>query len=94
VPLQSSSSNTAFGWLLGFGVEYALPHWSGVIEYDYMDFGTNNVAFTPFRGGFLPAGSIAKKHRQYGDHDQAFGREGERFHPGKIHEHFDTPLRT
>jgi outer membrane immunogenic protein len=58
--LQSGATNTATGWLLGFGVEYAFAaHWSGFIEYNYMDFGTNNVNFNSFPGGFLPTGSVA-----------------------------------
>jgi outer membrane immunogenic protein len=41
----SNSDSTAFGWLLGFGAEYAFsPNWSGFIEYDYMDFDTKNIA--------------------------------------------------
>jgi outer membrane immunogenic protein len=42
-----SSSAVRTGWLLGLGLEYAFaPHWTGSVEYDYMDFGSQNVIFT------------------------------------------------
>ena len=41
----SSADSNAFGWLLGFGAEYAFsPNWSGFIEYDYIDFDKTNIA--------------------------------------------------
>jgi outer membrane immunogenic protein len=41
-----SASSTASGALLGLGTEYMFSqHWSGFIEYDYMDFGTKTVSF-------------------------------------------------
>jgi len=40
----SSADSNAFGWLLGFGAEYAFsPNWSAFIEYDYMDFDKKNI---------------------------------------------------
>jgi outer membrane immunogenic protein len=47
---SSSATSTADGWLLGMGAEYAFTqNWSGVIEYDYMDFGNHNTTFpSPF----------------------------------------------
>jgi outer membrane immunogenic protein len=40
----SADSNT-FGWLLGFGAEYAFtPNWSAFIEYDYIDFDSKSIA--------------------------------------------------
>ena len=37
--ISSSTEETAFGWVLGFGAEYAIStNWSAFIEYDYMDF--------------------------------------------------------
>lgn len=42
---SASAENTNFGWLLGFGAEYAFsPNWTAFIEYDYMQFDTKNVA--------------------------------------------------
>jgi outer membrane immunogenic protein len=42
----TSSTNTSAGWLVGMGAEYKFTHnWSGVIEYDYMDFGTQNNTY-------------------------------------------------
>jgi outer membrane immunogenic protein len=44
--LNSSASDTRVGGIMGMGVEYAfLPHWSAKLEYDFIDFGTNTVAF-------------------------------------------------
>jgi outer membrane immunogenic protein len=41
-----AASDTRFGWLIGLGGEYRFdPRWSGVIEYDYMDFGKDTVNF-------------------------------------------------
>ena len=40
-----NTENTAFSWLLGFGIEYAFsPNWTAFIEYDYMDFDKKNSA--------------------------------------------------
>jgi outer membrane immunogenic protein len=41
-------SDTRVGWTAGAGVEYAFaPNWSAKLEYNYMDFGTRAVSFTP-----------------------------------------------
>jgi opacity protein-like surface antigen len=38
---------TRAGWMVGSGLEYGFtPNWSAKIEYNYLDFGTNSVAFT------------------------------------------------
>jgi outer membrane immunogenic protein len=48
-----SSNNTAqVGWTVGTGVEWAIwNNWSIKAEYDYLDFGTRNVAIN---GTILP----------------------------------------
>lgn len=52
--LSASTTETRSGWLLGAGAEYAFaPNWSGFIEYNYMDFGRDSIAFpvsTPLLG--------------------------------------------
>ena len=49
-PGTASLSETRIGWTVGAGVEYAFaPNWSTKLEYNYMDFGTRNVSFAPFR---------------------------------------------
>jgi opacity protein-like surface antigen len=46
VTTMASATNTATGWTLGTGVEYMwAPGWSAKAEYDFLDFGTQNVAF-------------------------------------------------
>jgi outer membrane immunogenic protein len=41
----SGSDNNRVGWTVGTGIEYALWNsWSVKVEYDYLDFGTRNVA--------------------------------------------------
>lgn len=43
---NASASNTPVGGLLGMGIEYGfLPNWSAKIEYDFIDFGTQNLNF-------------------------------------------------
>lgn len=45
----ATSNGTRSGWLLGVGLEYAISnHWSAKLEYNFMDFGTENtsVVFT------------------------------------------------
>jgi len=52
--ISSSTEETAFGWVLGFGAEYAIStNWSAFIEYDYMDFQKKNGALdlTALAGG-------------------------------------------
>jgi outer membrane immunogenic protein len=41
-------TDTRIGWTAGAGIEYAFaPQWSAKVEYNYMDFGTKSVSFTP-----------------------------------------------
>jgi outer membrane immunogenic protein len=55
----TSATNTNTGWLLGMGTEYAFTqHWSGTLEYDYMDFGTTNTNFST-TSVLLPGGSAS-----------------------------------
>jgi len=43
-------TDTRIGWTAGAGVEYAFaPQWSAKLEYNYMDFGRQNVSFAPGR---------------------------------------------
>ena len=60
-----SATNTASGALLGMGAEYMFSqHWSGFIEYDYMEFGTKTVSFPitaiPVAGAALNASTSNK----------------------------------
>jgi len=51
----TSASNTRSGWLVGMGAEYKFTsNWSGVIEYDYMDFGTQSTTY-PIVAGLVTA---------------------------------------
>ena len=44
-PQTTSSTFTRAGWTIGAGVEHAIaPAWSVKLEYDYADFGRQNVA--------------------------------------------------
>jgi opacity protein-like surface antigen/outer membrane protease len=68
-PLTTSSSFTKVGWTIGAGVEHAIaPAWSVKLEYDYADFGRQNVAtpqglVQPIPGvngyNFTPAGTTS-----------------------------------
>jgi len=60
--ISSSTEETAFGWVLGFGAEYAIStNWSAFIEYDYMDFEkkTGALNLTALAGGGAPGTAIA-----------------------------------
>ena len=47
-PATVELTDTRVGWTVGAGVEYAFaPNWSAKLEYNYMDFGTRAVSFTP-----------------------------------------------
>ena len=53
-----SASDTRVGWLGGLGAEYRFdPRWSGVIEYDYMDFGNHSENFA--------GGPVNVDHKQH-----------------------------
>lgn len=55
-----SATSTRAGWLLGMGVEYAFTNnWTGFIEYDYMDFGSQTINF-PFAGAVFGANMADK----------------------------------
>jgi hypothetical protein len=44
--LQTSKNSTAWGWMVGAGVERALsPRWSVKAEYNYLDFGSNSIDY-------------------------------------------------
>jgi outer membrane immunogenic protein len=46
VTVNASANDTRVGGLLGVGVEYGfLPNWSAKLEYNYIDFGTENLNF-------------------------------------------------
>ena len=51
-----TASTTRAGWTVGAGVEYAVTAWlSGFVEYNYADFGTQRIGFTPRLAGLPPA---------------------------------------
>jgi opacity protein-like surface antigen/outer membrane protease len=53
--LTSATSYGAWGWTAGGGVEYGLtPAWSLMLEYDFLGFGTANVATPYVTGNPLP----------------------------------------
>ena len=50
------SSDTWSGWTVGAGAEYAITKFlSGFLEYNYYDFGTSEVSFSPQIAGLRPA---------------------------------------
>jgi outer membrane immunogenic protein len=51
VGVNCSHNETRLGALFGAGITYAFdPHWSGFIEYNYMDFGTTTTNFNECEG--------------------------------------------
>jgi outer membrane immunogenic protein len=56
----STTSQTRWGWTAGAGIEYALSNnWSAKIEYNYLDFGKDQVVFNlPAPVGFDVAGTL------------------------------------
>lgn len=45
---------TRSGWLVGAGFEYGFtPNWSALIEYNYIDFGTNRTTLNEVSGRFV-----------------------------------------
>lgn len=51
-----ASRDTRSGWTVGVGGEYAFTRFlSGFVEYNYYDFGTREIGFTPQIGGLPPA---------------------------------------
>jgi outer membrane immunogenic protein len=48
----ANANNTPSGWTVGGGLEWAFAgNWSAFAEYNYLDFGTPGVTFTPTAGG-------------------------------------------
>ena len=48
----ANANPTASGWTVGGGVEWSFAgNWSAFAEYNYLDFGTPGVTFTPIIGG-------------------------------------------
>src|SRR5262249_18049236 len=56
----STTSQTRWGWTAGGGIEYAFTNnWSAKIEYNYLDFGKDTIAFDlPPDNGFNVAGTL------------------------------------
>ncbi len=51
-----TARETRPGWTIGIGGEYAFTNvLSGFVEYNYYDFGTRQIAFTPQVVGLGPA---------------------------------------
>jgi opacity protein-like surface antigen len=51
--LSGSASNDRTGWTVGGGLEWMFaPNWSVFAEYNYMDFGRENINFTAAPGTF------------------------------------------
>ena len=73
-----SNSETRTGWTAGAGVEYAFaPGWSGKIEYQYYDFGSETYDFSPTAF----AGSVRGRHQlphHQGRHQLALRWSGSR----------------
>lgn len=46
--IYPTATENRVGWLLGFGTEYMVgSNWSAKLEYNYIDFGSKNLAFAP-----------------------------------------------
>ncbi len=61
--LAGSSAGTSFmrtGWTVGAGLEYGITkNWSAKIEYDYLDFGSQNLNFsTPLQPAYTSSASL------------------------------------
>jgi opacity protein-like surface antigen len=57
----ASFNTTRAGFVVGAGAEYAFnPNWSAKIEYDFLDFGTDNFGFAA--AGGVPAGINTQVH--------------------------------
>lgn len=55
--LYYTASETRTGWLLGVGIEYGFaPNWSAKVEYNYIDFGSDNVTFNDATGRWVTFG--------------------------------------
>jgi outer membrane immunogenic protein len=51
----NNPGNTRTGWTVGAGLEYAVwNNWSVKLEYNYMDFGSDNHSFSYLAGGSAP----------------------------------------
>jgi outer membrane immunogenic protein len=58
-----TANSTRSGWTAGVGWEWGFArNWSLVVEYDYADFATHTLAFTPVAGGVVlpgvPVGAV------------------------------------
>jgi len=46
--VAETATDGRFGWIIGAGLEYRFAgNWSAFAEYNYLDFGTKTVSFTP-----------------------------------------------
>jgi outer membrane immunogenic protein len=60
---NATGSATRTGWLVGFGTEYRFTNnWSGVIEYNFMDFDKEAVNITAGIGGAFPVNITHQMH--------------------------------
>jgi outer membrane immunogenic protein len=54
IPDTFTASETRSGWTIGGGWEYAFaPNWSAKLEYNYLDFGNDQITFVGATGPFL-----------------------------------------
>ena len=70
---QTNTTNfTAWGWMVGGGVEHALtPRWSVKAEYNYLDFGDTSIAYPASTSGYseairiVPAGTTKISEQEH-----------------------------
>jgi len=62
--LVATADKTVWGWTVGTGVEYAITtNWSAKLEYNFMDFGKNTLAFSsPIGGGGVNVDTTSYVH--------------------------------
>jgi opacity protein-like surface antigen len=81
--VTNTTNFTAWGWMVGGGVEHALtPRWSVKAEYNYLDFGDTSIAYPASTSGF-PTSPVAAGTTKISEQEHLF-KVGVNYHVGAI----------
>ena len=82
--VTNTTNFTAWGWMVGGGVEHALtPRWSVKAEYNYLDFGDTSIAYPASTFGIPTATPVAAGTTKISEQEHLF-KVGVNYHVGAV----------
>ena len=83
--VTNTTNFTAWGWMVGGGVEHALtPRWSVKAEYNYLDFGDTSIAYPASTTGYLQSTAIVPAGTTKISEQEHLFKVGVNYHVGAV----------